>query len=184
MMKSEKALGQQLKLVAKECQSEDIAKQLKKLGSAFLGNRVVGGLESAMKVNSMWLIRKSRKVIFVFTDYREGRVSIPKSKDKLKEMDDDDDENIFMTNIHDRYAARPNDKEAMCLAKFAVSYDVLYSYNKDENNNIISDNEDDNDADHEGIDVGDNIQNVGGRGKQEVICLNKEAIGLRAQLSM
>ena len=45
---------------------------------------------------------------------------------------DDDDENIFMTNIHDRYAARPNDKENMCLAKFAVSYDVLYSHNKNE----------------------------------------------------
>ena len=30
MMKSEKALGRQLKMVAKECQSDDIAKQLKK----------------------------------------------------------------------------------------------------------------------------------------------------------
>ena len=49
MIKSEKALGQQLKLIAKEYQSEDIAKQLKKIGSAFLDNRVVSGPESAMK---------------------------------------------------------------------------------------------------------------------------------------
>ena len=46
MMKSEKALGEQLKHVAKECQSEDITKQLKKIGSAFLGHRVVGSPES------------------------------------------------------------------------------------------------------------------------------------------
>ena len=104
MMKSEKALGEQLKHVAKECQSEDIAKQLKKIGSVFLGHRVVGSPESVMKLDLMWLIRKSRKITFVTTEYKEKRVSIPKSKEKLKELEDDD-EDIFMTSIHDRYAA-------------------------------------------------------------------------------
>ena len=80
MMKSEKALGEQLKRVAKECQSDDIQKQLKKIGSAFLGNWVVSTPESAMKLNSMWFIRKSRKVTFVCTNYKEKRVSIPKTK--------------------------------------------------------------------------------------------------------
>ena len=35
MMKSEKALGEQLKRVSKECSSDDISKQLQKIGSAF-----------------------------------------------------------------------------------------------------------------------------------------------------
>ena len=80
MMKSEKALGEQLKRVSKECSSDDISKQLQKIGSAFLGHRVVSGPKSGMKLNSMWLIKKSRKVTFVCTNYKEQRVSIPKSK--------------------------------------------------------------------------------------------------------
>ena len=156
MMKSEKALGEQLKRVAKEYQSDDIQKQLKKIGSAFLGNRVVSTPESAMKLNSMWLIRKSRKVTFVCTNYKEQRVSIPKTKEKLKEMDEDD-EDIFMTSIHDRYAARPNDKDMMCLAKFAVNYEVVYSNGKQnsvDDNAGLGESDDDlfeDDINHDGI---------------------------------
>ena len=114
MMKSEKALGEHLKRVAKECQTDSVAEQLNKIGSTFLGNRVVGAPESAMRLNSMWLIKKSRKVTFVSTNFKEERASIPKPRQKLKEMADDD-EDIFMTSIHDRYAARPNCKDTMCL---------------------------------------------------------------------
>ena len=143
MMKSEKALGEQLKQVARECQSDDIAKQLKKIGSAFLGHRVIGAPESVMKLDSMWLIRKSRKITFVTSNYKEQRVSIPKSKEKLKNVEDDD-EDIFMTSIHDRYAARPNELNNLCLAKFAVAYDVQYSKScsgeKSDHHNILDDN--------------------------------------------
>ena len=53
MMKSEKAMGEALKRVAKECQNDDIQTQMNKIKKEFLGKRVVGALESAMWVLSM-----------------------------------------------------------------------------------------------------------------------------------
>ena len=87
---------------------------------------------------------------------------------------EDDDEDIFTTSIHDRYAARSNDKEAMCLAKFAVSYDVVYGQNKDQDDQYPLDHEDDNGILDDDIHNNDNqIEDSGGSGKskQEIIQL-------------
>ena len=59
MMKSEKAMGEVLKSVAKECKSDPIEQQFKKNGKAFVGHRVVGAPEAAMRILSMWLMKKS-----------------------------------------------------------------------------------------------------------------------------
>ena len=123
MMKSEKAMGEILKRVAKESQQEDIAEQLKKIGAAFIGKRVVGLPESVMRQNSMWLIKKSVKVIFVNPSCKAERATLPKSAQHLANMEDDD-ENIFMNSIHDRYAARPDHLNDKCLAYFAINYDT------------------------------------------------------------
>ena len=53
MMKSEKAMGEALKGVAKECQNDDIQTQMSKIKKEFIVNRVVGAPESAMRVLSM-----------------------------------------------------------------------------------------------------------------------------------
>ena len=58
MMKSEKAMGEVLKHVAKECRSDPIEQQLKKIGKAFVGHWVVGAPEAAMRELSMWLMKK------------------------------------------------------------------------------------------------------------------------------
>ena len=39
----------------------------------------------------------------------------------------DDDEDIFATSVIDRYAARPLALQDICLATFAVTYDVIQS---------------------------------------------------------
>ena len=39
----------------------------------------------------------------------------------------DDDEDVFATGLIDRYAARPVSLQNICLASFAVSYDVIQS---------------------------------------------------------
>ena len=59
MMKSEKAMREVLKNVSKDCQSDPIDLQLKKIGKAFIGNCVVGAPEAAMRELSMWLMKKS-----------------------------------------------------------------------------------------------------------------------------
>ena len=56
MMKSEKAMGEALKTVAKECQNDDIWTQMHKIKKEFIGKRVVGAPESAMSILSMWLM--------------------------------------------------------------------------------------------------------------------------------
>ena len=124
MMKGEKAMGETLKRVGKECRDDDIQTQMKKIKKEFLGKRAFGCLESVMRILSMWLMKKSRKVMRVNCEMKGNRVSLPKSQEQLSKMDDDET-NVFATSVIDRYAARPNDLKEMCLASFAVNYDVL-----------------------------------------------------------
>ena len=137
MMKSEKAIEEVLKSVSKECQSDPIDEQLKKIGKAFIGNYVIGAPEAAMRELSMWLMKKSQKVTFVNSNMQDDHISLPKSTKMLDNMDDDED-NVYMTSKHDRYSACPNNLEGICLAKFAVNYEpLLNSGGNDEGNNIF-----------------------------------------------
>ena len=78
---------------------------------------------------------------------RDDCISLPKSTKMLDNMDEDED-NVYMTSIHDRYAACPNKLEGICLAKFAVNYEpLLNSCGNDEGNNIF---EHAHDSDDEG----------------------------------
>ena len=65
MTKGEKVMGETLKRVVKECRDDDIQTQMKKIKKEFLGKRAFGCLESVMRILSMWLIKKSRKVVIV-----------------------------------------------------------------------------------------------------------------------
>ena len=67
MTKGEKAMGETLKRVAKECKDDDIRTQMNKIKREFLGKRVVGLPESVMLIWSMWFMQKSRKVVQVNT---------------------------------------------------------------------------------------------------------------------
>ena len=116
-------MGEALKRVTKECQNDDIQAQMNKIKKEFIGKRVVGAPESAMQVLSMWLMKKSRKVTSVNTNMKDEHVSLLKIQQQLAQMDDND-ENVFATSTIDRYAARPPNLGNMCLAKFAVNYDV------------------------------------------------------------
>ena len=57
---------------------------------------------------------------------KDERVSLPKPKSQLEQLHDDD-EDVFATSIIDRYAARPLALQDICLATFAVMYDVIQS---------------------------------------------------------
>ena len=74
----------------------------------------------------MWLMKKSRKVVSVSTSMKDERVSLPKPKSQLTQLHDDD-EDVFATSVIDRYAARPLVLQNICLATFAVMYDVIQS---------------------------------------------------------
>ena len=65
MTKGEKAMGETLKRVSKECRNDDMRTQMNKIKKEFLGKHVIGAPESCMRVLSLWLMKKSRKVIYV-----------------------------------------------------------------------------------------------------------------------
>ena len=52
-----------------------------------------------MHVLSMWLIKKSRKVVSVTTGMKDKCVSLPKSKSQLAQLNDED-EDVFATKYH------------------------------------------------------------------------------------
>ena len=126
MTKGEKGMGETLKRVAKECPNDAIRTQMNKIKKEFLGKPVLGAPESTMQVLSMWLMKKSRKVVTVSTSMRDEHVSLPKSKSQLAQLPDDV-EDVFATSVIDRYAARPLALQNKCLATFAVMYDVIQS---------------------------------------------------------
>ena len=52
-----------------------------------------------MPVLSMWLMKKSRKVVSVSTSIKEEHVSIPKPKSQLAQLHDDD-EDVFAASVN------------------------------------------------------------------------------------
>ena len=72
---------------------------------------------------------ESRKVVSVSISMKDECVSLPKPKSQLAQLHDDD-EDVFATSVIDRYAARPLAFQIICLATFAVMYDVIQSSTK------------------------------------------------------
>ena len=94
-----------------------------------------------MQVLSMWLMKKSRKVLPVTTSMKDEHVSLPKPQSQLAQLHDDA-EDIFATSLTDRYAARPVSLQNMCLASFAVTYDVIqFSTKKEETDGVNEEEE-------------------------------------------
>ena len=65
------------------------------------------------------------------TSMKYEHVSLPKPQSQLPHLHDDD-EDVFATSLIDRYAARLVSLQNMCLATFAVTYDVIQSATKKE----------------------------------------------------
>ena len=126
MTKGEKGMGETLKRVAKECQNDAMRTQMIKIKKEFLGKQVLGAPESTIWVLSMWLTKKSSKVVSVSTSMKDECVSLPKPKSELAQLHDND-QDVFATSVIDRYAGRPLALQNICLAIFAVMYDVIQS---------------------------------------------------------
>ena len=57
---------------------------------------------------------------------KDEHVNLPKPKSQLTQLHDDD-EDVFVTSLIDRYAARPVSLQNVCLTTFVVTYDVIQS---------------------------------------------------------
>ena len=137
VLKAEKGMGELLKQAAKELQQGNTRQQLNKLGSVFLTNREVSAQKAVYRVLSMPIRRCSRTTIFLNTDHKDSRDSLLLPFTQLQKLEDND-ENVYCKNIIDRYAARPEKLEHICLAEFASNYTY-----KREMNNDVTQHEDD-----------------------------------------
>ena len=143
MMKAEKAMGQLLKDVANDYRSMELKHQMNVIKGVFLNHREVSAQEAAYRLLSLPLKKMSSKVVFINTNPKECRVKIMKPMNIIKNMTDDD-EDIFYLSISDKYAARPDFLENICLAEFAANYNTKkFKTNEPEDveHDITNDNE-------------------------------------------
>ena len=88
MMKNEKGMGELLKHVAHENRSEELVKQLRKVGSAFLTHRELSAQEAAYRLLSLPMRQLSRAVVFINTNKKEEMIAVVKPISDLGKLDD------------------------------------------------------------------------------------------------
>lgn len=134
--KSEREMGMILKQTKLEAEEGNASARdtLKNIGSAYLNHREVSAQEAVYRVCNLRMKECSRKVVFVPVGENPTRLTKPLSQIKRNKKtentdgDEDHDENdIWMTNIVERYENRPDkhDFETICLAEFCSEFRVL-----------------------------------------------------------
>ena len=161
MMKSERAMGELLKHVTKESSGLDIRSQLRKLGSTFLNHRELSCQEASYRLLSLPLKKLSRKCVFINTDPKNERIAMTKPLSSIQNFDNDE-EDLYLKSLMDRYAARPNQLENMCLAEFAANYDIKYSQKSEDDNDHTP-----NPLEQQETEVSDTIWLKGGLGQMK-----------------
>ncbi|XP_062599362.1 uncharacterized protein LOC134260845 [Saccostrea cucullata] len=149
--KSEREMGMMLKQTKLEAEegNESARTILKKIGSAYLNHREVSAQEAVYRICNLKMKECSRKVVFVPVGENPTRLTKPLSQLKRnarKSIDenvdnDEDEEDIWMTNIVERYENRPDAPlfQNMCLAEFCSEFRVLAKSQvpKTENENVF-----------------------------------------------
>ena len=141
--KSESDMMRQIIAAAKACKDrgDNMKTQMRHLVNTFLTSREMGESEAYYRIMPhLHLSESNLKCVFVATGFPENRSNLVKPlKDKLADDDIEDEElskgNIEIegsektfrrvTPIHVKYAARPKTLEHICLAQFAISYDMM-----------------------------------------------------------
>ena len=124
--KDEREMGLVLQAVSKEMSNLAISKQMSKVADAFANSRAVSAQEAVYRLLGLPLYQSNFKTVWIPTGYPDRRVRIPKSQTQLASMEDDEPD-IFLPNLLERYAARPAALKEMCLAEFSMWYEVTTS---------------------------------------------------------
>jgi hypothetical protein len=139
MTKDERDVCELLKAARKEHADKDIRTQLRKLGSVFLTGRELSAQEAVFRLLGLTMLESNAQRVFVATNLPEDRIRFLKSREQLEQLNPDSDE-LFMTGLPQRYAARPKSLEHIYLADFAVEYAMCYKSNAQSEENDIPPN--------------------------------------------
>ena len=126
MTKGEKGMGKTLKRVAEECRNDAVRTQMNKIKDRIPCQASIGGTGISNASVTKVAYEENQEVLSVNTSMKDEHVSLPKSKSQLAHLHDDH-EDVFATSIIDRYDVRPHALQNICLATFAVKYDVIQS---------------------------------------------------------
>jgi len=85
----------------------------------------VSAQEAVFRLLGLKMLSRTVKRVFVPMDMPDNRDHILKASHHLQTLDPDS-EDIYMVGLVQRYTARPSSLEHVCLADFAVEYDVYY----------------------------------------------------------
>ncbi|CAF2866624.1 unnamed protein product, partial [Rotaria sp. Silwood2] len=123
--KPEREMSLLLEATHKECREGNMSvrDEMKKLTGTFFNHRQVSVQEAIYHATKMPLTYSSRG--FVFVPSHSNSCKFLKPPNILKEMDPND-QNIYMSNLADKYFDRPNQPEFdICMADFASEYEIL-----------------------------------------------------------
>ena len=141
--KSETDMMKQITAAAKACKDrgDDMKVQMRHLINTFLTSRQMGESEAYYRMFPYLHLSESNvKCVFVATGFPENRSNMLRPmRDKLADEDFDnvgtpqdgieiegsDKTYKRVTPIHEKYASRPEYLNKMCLAQFAISYDMM-----------------------------------------------------------
>ena len=135
MCKPEKEMSQLMTHAVKE--ADTVRDKLKAIGNTFLHSREISQHEAIARLISIPLRQSNITVKYIPTAPEENRTRMLKSKSELEKLDDND-KNVFVPNMVDRYCARPNTLISMCMAEF-VSYYRTCSSMKTDKLTVIAD---------------------------------------------
>ena len=106
---------------------DDRSKQMKKMADVYFKNREMSVQEAVFRVCSLRMKDSTRNVNFIPTDEHATRISLPLRQVEALAKSGDTDTSIWMSNIIDKYKARPHSEEfnKMCMAQFASEFRIL-----------------------------------------------------------
>ena len=129
--KPETCMSDLMRKASKEATEKGVAGRLHHVANQMRKGREVSHHEAIMRILSIPLRRSNISVVFIPTDMPENRTRVLKPQHILQNLDKQDT-NIYLPSIHDKYAARPDKIESICLAEFVAYFTYGYS-NKGDN---------------------------------------------------
>ena len=126
LCKPEHTMSELMKKAAKEAGTAEVQQKMHKVGQVFITKREVSEHEAIKRVLSLPLRRSNIALVFIPTGPRKDMMRLLKPAALLKQMPGDETD-IYMTSVIDRYEARPDSLEQMCLAGFATNFVTKYA---------------------------------------------------------
>ena len=121
LCKPEHTMSELMKKASKEASGKDIKEKLRSIGNVFITKREVSTHEAIKRALSLPMRTSNIDTIYIDTGIKKNRTRILKSQSVLQTMDPEDN-NVYATNIIDKYANRPDVLEQICYADFATNY--------------------------------------------------------------